>query len=72
MHNHGAKTDQSPLRMAVTDLNMDARMIDLLVSYGASPFLEAKDGKSACAMLGLMHFHPNTQMTVSIYLHRII
>ena len=45
VHNCGAKMDQTPLRMAVTDLNMDAKMIELLVSYGASPFLEAKDGK---------------------------
>ena len=47
VHNWGAKTDQTPLRMAVTDLNMDVRMVELLVSYGASPFLEAKDGKLA-------------------------
>ena len=45
VHNHGAKTYQTPMRMAVTDLNMDTDMVDLLVSYGASPFLEAKDGK---------------------------
>ena len=47
VHNHGAKTDQTPLRMAVTDLNLDVRMVELLVSYGGSPFLEAKDGKHA-------------------------
>lgn len=45
VRNCGGKADQTPLRMAVTDLNMDAKMVELLVSYGASPFLEAKDGK---------------------------
>lgn len=49
VHNHGPKSYQTPLRMAVTELNMDVGMVDLLVSHGASPFLEAKDGKhSAC------------------------
>ncbi|KAL0018862.1 hypothetical protein WJX79_001589 [Trebouxia sp. C0005] len=45
VHNHGGcKTKQTPLHLAVADLNMDAGLIELLVSYGASPFLEASDG----------------------------
>lgn len=43
-HHGGSKTNQTPLHMAVADLNMDAGLIELLVSYGASPFLEASDG----------------------------
>ena len=49
VHNNGARSYQTPLRMAVTDLDMDVDMVDLLVSHGASPFLEAKDGKHAKA-----------------------
>lgn len=49
VHNHGVRSYQTPLRMAVTELDMDVDMVDLLVSHGASPFLEAKDGKHADA-----------------------
>lgn len=45
VHTHGSRSYQAPLRMAVTDLDMDVGLVDLLVSYGASPFLEAKDGR---------------------------
>lgn len=45
VHTHGSRSYQTPLRMAVTDLDMDVELVDLLVSYGASPFLEAKDGR---------------------------
>ncbi len=45
VHNHGGgKTKHTPLHLAVADLNMDAGLIELLVLYGASPFLEASDG----------------------------
>lgn len=48
VHNQGGgKTNQTPLHLAVADLNMDAGLIELLVSYGASPFLEASDGAQA-------------------------
>lgn len=49
VHNPGARSYQTPLRMAVTDLDMDVDMVDMLVSHGASPFLEANDGKHTCA-----------------------
>lgn len=49
VHHHGARSYQTPLRMAVTELDMDVDIVDLLVSHGASPFLEAKDGKHVCA-----------------------
>ncbi|KAL0020903.1 hypothetical protein WJX77_009182 [Trebouxia sp. C0004] len=45
VHNHGGgKTKHTPLHLAVADLNTDAGLIELLVLYGASPFLEASDG----------------------------
>ena len=44
VHSHTANIAQTPLRLAVDDVNLDSKMIELLVSYGASPFLEAKDG----------------------------
>ena len=44
VHAHHAKTKQTPLRLALCDPEMDPKLIELLVYYGASPFLEAKDG----------------------------
>ena len=44
VHNHGVEGGQTPLRLAVNDLNVDNKLRELLVSCGASPFLEAKDG----------------------------
>ena len=54
VHHHGAGSYQTPLRMAVTQLDMNVDMVDLLVSYGASPFLEAEDGKHARAAHGCL------------------
>lgn len=73
VHNHGSKSYQTPLRMAVTDLNMDVGMVDLLVSYGASPFLEAKDGKHAgqyCTTHCLQrHCACDGQLSAQLYTH---
>ena len=44
VHNHGIEGGQRPLCLAVRDLNMDKKIKQLLVAYGASPFLAAKDG----------------------------
>ena len=46
VHNPGLIIRQSPLRVAVCDLNMDSDLVELLVSRGASPFLEDVDGQS--------------------------
>ena len=48
VHNPGLIIRQSPLRVAVCDLNMDSDLVELLVSRGASPFLEDVDGQSCC------------------------
>lgn len=45
VHNPGLIIRQAPLRVAVCDLNMDSEMVELLVSRGASPFLEDVDGQ---------------------------
>ena len=47
VHNPGRIIRQTPLRVAVCDLNMDCDLVELLVSRGASPFLEDPDGQSA-------------------------
>lgn len=46
VHNPGLIIRQSPLRVAVCDLSMDSDLVELLVSRGASPFLEDVDGQS--------------------------
>ena len=53
VHNPGPNSYTTPLRMAVTDLNMDVGMVDLLVSHGASPFLEAEDGMLAQILIAM-------------------
>lgn len=45
VHNPGQIIRQTPLRVAVCDLNMDCELVELLVSRGASPFLEDPDGQ---------------------------
>ena len=44
VHSHTANISQTPLRLAVDDVNLNSKMVELLVAYGASPFLEARDG----------------------------
>ncbi len=68
VHNHGGgRTNQTPLHLAVADLNMDAGLIELLVSYGASPFLEASDGvQPFVALMHPLHVHSVLELCICV------